>query len=215
MGFTGLLVVCALFVVGVIIQRQFFPAKPQPRQLHTRQVKNWQQLKLTGQRTGPANAPVQIVEFFDYECPFCKASEPAIKAVRQKYPKKVSIVHEDFPLVKIHPFAFKASIAAECARKQNAFMAYHDALFANQSQLGSFSYTKLAARTGVADTTEFHRCVEDQKTAGIIKSNKTLGKKLNIRATPTFLINGTLVVGELSKQRLNGLVQSALAKAGE
>lgn len=186
-SFSGLLVVCmlvivALFVRGELLESSTRPQsgalRPQTRLLQTRQIKNWQHLKLNGQRNGPADAPVQIVEFFDYECPFCKASEPAIKAVRRKYPKKVAIVHEDFPLTRIHPYAFEAAVAAECVRRQNPglFIAYHDSLFANQARLGRFSYTRLAARIGVADTSEFHRCVEDQKTSGIIKSNKMLGK---------------------------------------
>lgn len=158
------------FFTGLIVKNSFFTstspsARTAHRQVKKRQVSGWQQLVLNGQRSGPEGAPVQIVEFFDYECPFCKASEPALKAVRQKYPKKVAIIHENFPLTSIHPYAFKASIAAECARRQNPgkFMSYHNALFARQDQLGQFSYVQLAAQIGIADTASFHQCLEAKK----------------------------------------------------
>jgi protein-disulfide isomerase len=219
----GILAACALIFTGFMIKGRLFPATPvhshhQPQQARSRQVANWRKLKLPGQRNGPPNTPVQIVEFFDYECPFCKASEPALKAIRAKYSQeKVAIVYINDPLQQIHPYAFGASIAAECALRQapQAFMAYHDSLFARQKRLGHFSYTSLAAQTGIGDTTLFRQCIVQKKTAGILKAGKKLAGKLNIRGTPAFLVNGTLVIGEVSKQQLNGLVQDALAKAGK
>lgn len=217
--FSAVMVMIMLLIVAILVRWEFF-APDHPRQaltqrVHTRQIKNWHELELTGYRIGPAKAPVQIVEFFDYECPFCKASEPAIKAIRKKYSEKVTVVYEDFPLTSIHPYAFKASIAAECARKQDMFMAYHDSLFASQRRLGRFSYTRLAARVGVADTAAFHRCVQNVETKGIIQSGKTLGDSLGINGTPAFLINDKLVVGELSTTGLNRLVKAAFAEVNE
>lgn len=138
-----------------------------------------------------------------------------VKTVRRKYPKKVAVVHVNFPL-QMHQYAFGAAIAAECARrlKPAVFMAYHDSLFANQNRLGRFSYIRLAARVGILDTTTFHQCIAAKKTARIIKAGEKLAGSLNIHAIPTFLVNGMLVTGVLSEQQLNGLVQQALGKSG-
>lgn len=219
--FSSVVIVVMLLIVAILVRWEFFSTDQQrPSQLlptRTRQIKNWQDLKLTGYRSGPLNSQVQIVEFFDYECPFCKATQPAIKAVRKKYPKKVVVVHENFPLQQIHPYAFKAAIAAECVRRANPakFMAYHDLLFANQLRLGSLSYVKLAKRVGITDTTTLHRCIKKQKTTAIIKSGQKLGNQLNISGIPALLINGTLETGAISTIQLDSLVQIALANSGK
>jgi protein-disulfide isomerase len=179
-------------------------------------VQHWRKLKLIGQRTGPSDAPAQIVEFFDYQCPFCKEAQPVIKTIRREYPQKVAVVHINFPL-QMHQYAFDAAIAAECARrlKPTIFMGYHDSLFANQARLGRISYTRMAARVGISDTTTFHQCIATKKTAGIIKSGEKLADSLNIHAIPTFLINDELITGALTKQQLDKLVQKELSKAGK
>jgi protein-disulfide isomerase len=91
-------------------------------------------------------------------------------------------------------------------------MAYHDALFTRQNRPGHFSFAKLASHVGISDTTTFNRCMTKKKTAGILKAGKNLARKLDIHGTPAFLVNSTLVIGEVSKQQLNGLVQDALTK---
>jgi protein-disulfide isomerase len=112
--FTGVLVCCALVITGLIVKQEFFPPEPKPQ---VRQVENWQQLELRGTRTGPEAAPVQIIEFFDYQCPFCKQVQPSVQAVAEKYPDKVSVIYEHNPLGG-HEYAFEAAIAAECAGRQ-------------------------------------------------------------------------------------------------
>jgi len=81
---------------------------------------------------GPASAPVTLIEFSDFQCPFCQRVAPTLKQVKQKYGDKVRVVWKDFPLTQIHPQAFKASEAAHCAAEQGKFWEYHDRLFANQ-----------------------------------------------------------------------------------
>lgn len=217
----GILACCALIFTGMFVKSQYFPAArahlSQKRPIaapQKRHIKGWKKLPLDGQRAGPADAPVRIVEFFDYECPYCKRSQPIVKALRRKYPQKVSVIHENFPLQQIHPYAYGAAIAAECARRQKpqVFMDYHDSLYARQKLLGAFSYVKLAAEVGISDTTVFRRCIKGKQTAGIIKDGIQLAGKLNVHGIPTFLINGTLVTGVLSEKQMAGLVQDALSK---
>jgi len=148
--FSGLLVTCALIITGFVIRQEFFPPEPE-----IRQVENWQQLKLNGQHLGPADATVQVVEFFDYQCPFCKSVHPAVVAVREKYPDSVSVNFENYPLSS-HEYAFEAAIAAECAGKLGKFKSYHNLLFNHQEQLGDLQYGNLALEAGIDDITSFN-----------------------------------------------------------
>lgn len=211
--FTGILVLCAIIITGFVVRQEFFPPG-QELELNTRQVENWQQLQLKGQKTGSENAPVQIVEFFDYECPFCKSVQPAVEAVQQKYPAEVSVAYEHFPLGG-HNFAFEAAVAAECAGKQNNFKPFHDLLFAHQDRIDTFPYDSLAAEANVADIVSFKRCMEGEETVAIVESGLHLAEQLQINSIPTFIINGKLVSGALSEQHLEGLVREALAEAGK
>lgn len=177
-SFSTLIIIFFLYIIAVLIHVQFFSSSSHktnysPLTRAIRRVQNWRQLPLTGYRAGPERAPVQIIEFFDYQCPFCKAAQPAIKAIRKKYPEDLTIIYEDLPL-RSHPYAYKAAIAAECARLQGAFMAYHDKLFASQKRLGRLSYTRLAAQAGVADTSAFRQCIVSRKTAHTVDASGIL-----------------------------------------
>lgn len=167
--FTGILVLCALVITTLVLRQQFFPREPEPQ---LRIIENWQQLNMTTfYHSGPVDASVQIVEFFDYQCPFCKKAQPAVQAIREKYPKKISVIYVHFPLSG-HQYAFEAAVAAECARKQDKFEVYHGLLFSKQKQLVSLSYDNLAKKAGVANI-----------------------------AVPTFLINGKLITDKYEQVR--------------
>ncbi|MEX2455743.1 MAG: thioredoxin domain-containing protein [Balneolaceae bacterium] len=208
LAFTGILVICAIVITGFVIRQEFFPPEPQ---LNTQQVEKWQQLELKGQKTGPENASVQIIEFFDYECPFCKSVQPAVQAIQQKYPGEVSVAYEHFPLSG-HNFAFEAAVAAECAGKQKGFKSYHDLLFTHQDQIGIIPYESLATEADLADMVSFKRCIEEEETAEIVQSGLNLAEEHQINSIPTFIINGKVISGALSEQQLEGLVRKALAE---
>jgi len=204
--FTGLCVSCAIVITALVIHQKFFPPVTDPE---IRQVDNWQELELKGQRTGPVNAPVQIVEFFDYECPFCKNAQPAVNAIQEKYPTKVSIIREHFPLSG-HQHAFEAAMAAECAALQNQFGSYHELLFTYQEQIGILPYDSLALEAGIQDIRWFKECLENEETSSIVQSGYDLANELGLISIPTFLINGKLFSGAMQKQQFEILVQEAL-----
>lgn len=205
--FSGILVLCAIIITGFVIRQEMFPPEPQPAIQQV--VENWQQLDLNGQQIGSDNAPVQIVEFFDYQCPFCKSVQPSVKAVQQKYPDKVSVFYEHFPLSG-HEHAFSAAVAAECAAKQNKFSQFHDLLFSTQDQIGKISFDSLANEADVTNIASFNECIEAEQTAPIVESGLDLARELGVDAIPAFIINGKLITGALSEQRLEGLVKNAL-----
>lgn len=207
----GILILCMLFFTGITIKNRFFPSGESVK-LYMSDIKNWQELELSGYRNGTENAPVQIIEIFDYQCTFCKRVQPTVAAIKEKYGSKIAVIHEHFPLSG-HQYAFGAAIAAECARNQGKFQVFHRLLFKNQNQLGNLSYVSVAQLAGVSNPKTFAACVKNQETKTRVISGLNLSKRLQVSAIPTFIINGKLVTGALSRQQLSTLVEEALAEA--
>ena len=118
---------------------------------------------------GPKNAPITIVEFTDFQCPFCKSSEGTVKQLRAKYGDKVKLVHMDFPLA-FHSHAVDAANAARCAEDQGKFWEFHDALFANQGKLAPADLKATAKSVGL-NSTEFDGCLDKAKHQAAVKSD--------------------------------------------
>lgn len=143
---------------------------------------------------GPADAPITIVEFSDYQCPFCRrwhqeVYEPLLAA----YPGKIRLVYRNLPLTSIHPDALSAAEAAMCAGEQDVYWAYHDRLFSSES-LGTGTYMQYAQDLGLNMTT-FEACLNDHKYQQAIQTDSDFAINLGVRSTPTFFINGLAVVG--------------------
>ena len=143
---------------------------------------------------GPANAPITIVEFSDYQCPFCRrwhaeVYEPLLAA----YPGPIRLVYRHLPLTSIHPDAMSAAEAAMCAGEQDAYWPYHEKLFSSES-LGNSTYIRYAQDLGLNMTT-FEACLTDHKYQQAIQADSDFALNLGIRSTPTFFINGLAVVG--------------------
>jgi protein-disulfide isomerase len=137
---------------------------------------------------GPGNAPITIVEFSDFQCPFCKRAEPTLKAVREKYGDKVKLVYMDFPL-SFHPNALPAANAGRCAGAQGKFWEYHDQLFADQGKLDPADLKATAKKVGL-NTDEFDKCLDSNEYQAAIESDLAQGKKLGVDGTPSFFVNG-------------------------
>lgn len=144
---------------------------------------------------GPENASVTIVEFSDYECPFCTKWHVEVwPRIRETFPDQVRLVYIDFPLTSIHGNAAQASEASHCAGDQNQFWQYHDLLFKAESGLGVEAYKQYATDLGL-DLEEFDACLENRKYQEKIQANMRYAADLGVRSTPTFFINGIAVVG--------------------
>ena len=149
---------------------------------------------------GEASAPVTIVEFSDYQCPFCaRFFTETLPLIEKNYidTGKVRLVHKDFPLSNIHPEAQKAAEAARCVREQKGDEAYfkmHDLLFENQQSLSIENYKKWARTLGVVGT-KFDNCLEDGKYSSAVNDDLEYGQQLGVQGTPAFFINGKLVSG--------------------
>ena len=162
---------------------------------------------------GPKNAPVTMIEFGDFQCPFCKRSEDAVKAVHEKYGDKVRLVFMDFPL-SFHPHAMPAANAARCAGAQDKFWQYHDALFADQSKLEPADL-KATAKTLGLDTAKFNACFDKNQYSQAIQKDLDEGHKLNVTGTPTFFIDGREIVGAEPTENFETIIDEELAKNGD
>jgi protein-disulfide isomerase len=138
---------------------------------------------------GSASAPITLVEFSDYQCPYCGRVEPTLKRLRAAYGDKIRFVWKDFPLTQIHPLAFKASEAAHCAGDQGKYWELHDVLFSKQSELQLDDLKRHALTLGLK-TDDFNQCLDSGKHAERVRDGVAEGGQLGVNSTPTVFING-------------------------
>jgi protein-disulfide isomerase len=160
---------------------------------------------------GPKNAPVTIVEFGDFQCPFCRGVEGTLKTVREKYGDRVRLIYVDFPL-SFHSHAMQAASAARCAGEQGKFWQYHDALFADQSKLAPGDLKATAKKLGL-NTAKFDACFDKGRYDDAIKNDQALGQRLDVNGTPTFYIDGRSLVGAQPEEKFSEIIDDELAPA--
>jgi len=160
---------------------------------------------------GPANAPVTIVEFSDFQCPFCGNLYPVIKEIETKYKDTVRVIYRQFPLNSIHPFAQKAAEASLCAKEQNKFWEYHDSLFENQQAL-DVEALKTRAVNLQMDTAAFNTCLDSGKQAEVINKDILEGNKVGVTGTPALYINGMPYRQESSFEALSKVIDSEIQR---
>jgi protein-disulfide isomerase len=142
---------------------------------------------------GPENASIIVMEFSDFQCPFCKASFPAIREIISRYPR-VKYIYRDWPVDELHPEARKAAEAAACAHEQEFFWPYHDRLFQNQHNLTDEALVNYAKQTGL-DVDVFSACLKEGTFAAEVEQDRQIGIGLGVRGTPTWFINGEKIEG--------------------
>lgn len=164
-----------------------------------------------GPSFGPDSAPVTIVEFSDFQCPFCSRGAESVTQIKKKYGNKVRVAFRHFPL-PMHPEARPASEASMCVHEQNKdkFWPYHDLLFKNQNKLDNESLEKYAKDVGV-NMEKFKECFGSKRYAQQVQDDLSYGEKLGVRSTPTFFINGQLVAGALPIESFSEIIDEELA----
>ena len=160
---------------------------------------------------GPAAAPITIVEFSDFQCPYCARVNPTIKQVEEKYGDKVRLVFRDFPLVQIHRDAAKAAEAGECAHEQGKFWEMHDKLFANQSKLQVEAMKQTATEIGL-DAEKFNQCMDSSKYAAEVQKDVDEGSRYGVTGTPAFFINGRMLSGAQPLEAFTEMIDEELAR---
>ncbi|HTB28127.1 MAG TPA: thioredoxin domain-containing protein [Steroidobacteraceae bacterium] len=165
----------------------------------------------SGPVRGPTNAPVTIVEFSDFQCPFCGRLEPALVRVLAKYPTQVRLVYRNYPLPELHPQAEKAAEAALCAREQGMFWEMHDLLFAEQQALGGDDLKDKAHRLGL-DAEKFAQCLDSGQMRSAVEVDVKDGEALGIQGTPANFINGRFLSGAVEEGELTAIIDDELRR---
>lgn len=192
---TTVMVLCAVTVTGLVVRRELFSSPPAAAvvDVESRTVADWRSY-VEGQRIGPEDARVTIVEFSDFECRFCREAADRLRNIRARYPRDVALVYRHYPL-SYHKNAVPAAKASICAARQGRFEEYHDALFAQQDSLGLISWTRLARTAGVPDEAGFEACMQSSGPGSEIERDLLAGTRLGVRGTPAILVNDRLIFG--------------------
>jgi len=164
----------------------------------------------TGPARGPEDARVTIVEFSDFQCPFCKRADGVVKQVLSKYPNDVRIVYRHLPLVSIHPNAMPAAEAASCAADQGKFWEFHDLLFENQKALQPEDLLGYATTVGL-DTEAFQACIDAGTHRAAITADSEAAEAAGVTGTPAFFVNGVLLTGAQPPEEFYKVIEAELA----
>ena len=209
---TAVMVVCAVTMTGLAVLRHF-SAPPGPAARELPRVEAWERLAAVGQVIGDPAAPVRIVEFADFQCPYCATVRERLRALRESNGGKVAVVYRHLPLTSIHPHAVEAAVASECAAAQQRFEPFHELLYARRDSIGKVPHEEFAARAGVPDAAAFRACMAGSAAKEAVRRDAEAAAGLGLNATPTFIVNGRMIVGAPAPGELEGLVQAALREA--
>jgi predicted DsbA family dithiol-disulfide isomerase len=160
---------------------------------------------------GPAGAPIQIVEFSDFECPFCLRAFPTVDQVLKTYGNRVRLVYRHYPLPN-HPHARPAAEASACAAEQGKFWEYHDRLFGSPGRLGPDELKQHAAELGL-DTAKFNTCVDTHKFQKDVDEDIAAADAVGVTGTPAFFINGRSISGAMPFETFKQMIDEELARA--
>lgn len=195
--------VAALAVLaGALAYRARPPIQGPDRVLSAEQ---WGVLRSGGAVLGGGSNPVRIVEFSDFQCPFCAQEAQILERFVQAHPS-VGVRYRHFPLTNIHLFARGMAVAAVCADRQGRFAPIHNILFAHQPLIGSIPTDSFAVLAGVPDRQAFERCIGDTAAAQLVEQDAALGRSYRLTGTPALVVDGKLYVGGLDLSTLERLV---------
>jgi protein-disulfide isomerase len=167
----------------------------------------------TGPAKGPASAPVTIVEFSDFQCPFCSRLTPTIAEVEKKYGDKVRVVFRQYPL-PFHQNAQKAAEASLGALDQGKFWEMHDAMFKDQAGLAVDGLKSKAAGIAGINAASFNCCLDSGKETPAVQSDMKEGTKAGVNGTPAMFVNGRFISGVVSPDDLSKVIDDELKRKG-
>jgi protein-disulfide isomerase len=160
---------------------------------------------------GPETAPVTIVEFSDFHCPFCRRVQAVLDQVRAKYGEKLRLVYRDFPLDLAHKDARRAAEAARCAGEQGRFWEFHDLLYRSDPDASDAAFGRLAAEAKL-DAAALLSCVASGRQAAAVKADSDAGSALGVNSTPSFFVNGRPFNGSQSAESFSKLIDDELGR---
>lgn len=166
----------------------------------------WEELRELGPAKGPAEAPVVILEFVDYQCAFCQRLAPVLDSLVADFPTELQVVSIPFPLPQ-HRFAEVTAVAAHCAAARDQFPEMYSTLFALQDSVGLIGWDTMAERAGIRDQEGFERCLASERAAGAVQEAAALGRSIGVTGTPTVVVNGRRLRAEPTYATLHHAIQ--------
>ena len=160
---------------------------------------------------GRDDAPIELVEFSDFDCPYCRRATETIERLMEQFAGQIRFVYKDYPL-PTHPDAFKAAEAGNCAHEQGRFWELHDTMFASQGSLGVEELKGYAADLGL-DTEAFDACLDSGRHAAAVNRDVRIGMSYGVSSTPTLFLNGRAVLGAAPYETFVEIVREELAAA--
>lgn len=160
---------------------------------------------------GPADAPVTLLEYGDYECPYCGAAYPIVKEVQARIGERLRFVFRNFPITTSHPHAERAAEAAEAAAAQGSFWRMHDVLYENQKRLGDEDLRTYAQQVGL-DLDVFDRELAEHVHAAHVQEDFMSGVRSGVNGTPTFYVNGARYDDSYDLDTLLGALEAAASR---
>ncbi len=161
---------------------------------------------------GNKDAPIVLVEFSDFQCPFCSKVHPTLKRLFEEYNGQIAWVYKHLPLDSLHPYARYAAEASECAADQGMFWEYADELYAGQPSIGPEYIFTIAQKIGL-NVNRFEICVNSGKFANIVKEDENEAKSVGISGTPGIYINDTLIKGAVPYENFKQVIDSILTSS--
>lgn len=164
----------------------------------------------SGPSKGAVNAPIQLIEFSDFQCPYCLRARATVRKVLETYGDRIHFVYRHYPLPS-HPGARPAAEASECAAEQGKFWQYHDRLFDDPSRLSGTELKQQAAAVGV-DMTRFNTCVDSRKYKAQVDADLKDGDEAGVNGTPAFFINGRMLSGAQPFEAFKRIIDEELER---
>jgi protein-disulfide isomerase len=162
-------------------------------------------------KTGAEQGEVLLIEFSDFECPFCASAHDVVTEFMAKHSDRVTLVYKHFPLIQIHDQAVPAALASWAAMQQGKFWEYHDALFENQDRLGEELYLEIAKDLKL-NVDQFQKDIASEAAATAVQADLKLAGELGLSGTPTFFMNGKILTGALSLESLEAELEKLTDK---
>lgn len=200
---------CAVLITGAVLTRGSAQA-PRDETVSISALENWQGVVAGASYTDTTPGRVTIVEFIDFLCPACSQTATEIKQIQARYGDKVALAYRHFPIQQIHPEAFAASVAAECGGAQGRLGPVADAMLSNQHLIGNVRWSVIGELAQIPDVQKFEKCINDERFKSRVQRDLSLGRSIGVRGTPTFLVNGKLVMGAGAVAQLSEWIAAEL-----
>ena len=197
-----------VIAVAFVVRREMAPPPGAPTSPAPVSIRGGARIAAAGHVSGALRGAVRLVEFSDFQCPFCARMQPTLQELLKRHPGEVAIIYRHYPLA-IHYAAFPAAIAAECASDQGRFDDYARLLFQKQDSLGQISWERLASAVGISDPARFRACRADSHARTRVDADVAAGTSIGIHGTPAIVFEDRMIVGAISLDSLESFVHLA------